>query len=57
MSPAAGPHHLAQRRITYLLRRASGDLFSGPYGRFKPVEGDRPNMLETTVSRALECSA
>jgi hypothetical protein len=29
------PHHLAQRRITYLLRRASGDLFLGPYGRFK----------------------
>ena len=28
------PHHQAQRRITYLLRRASGDLFFGPYGRF-----------------------
>ena len=25
------PHHLAQRRITYLLRRAVGDLFLGPY--------------------------
>jgi hypothetical protein len=25
------PHHLAQRRITYLLRRAIGDLFLGPY--------------------------
>jgi hypothetical protein len=25
------PHHLAQRRITYLLRRALGDLFLGPY--------------------------
>ncbi len=25
------PHHLAQRRITYLLRRALGDLFFGPY--------------------------
>lgn len=24
-------HHLAQRRITYLLRRALGDLFLGPY--------------------------
>jgi hypothetical protein len=24
------PHHLAQRRITYLLRRALGDLFLGP---------------------------
>jgi hypothetical protein len=27
------PYHLAQRRITYLLRRALGDLFLGPYGR------------------------
>jgi hypothetical protein len=26
------PHHLAQRRITYLLRRALGDSFFGPYG-------------------------
>src|SRR3954453_19621584 len=25
------PHHLAQRRMTYLLRRALGDLFLGPY--------------------------
>jgi hypothetical protein len=25
------PHHLARRRITYLLRRAIGDLFTGPY--------------------------
>ena len=25
------PHHLAQRRITYLLRRAVGDRFLGPY--------------------------
>lgn len=27
------PHHLAQRRVTYLLRRAVGDLFLGPYVR------------------------
>ena len=27
------PYHLAQRRITYLLRRAMGDLFLGPYCR------------------------
>ena len=27
------PHHLARRRITYLLRRALGDLFFGPYAR------------------------
>ena len=25
------PHHLARRRINYLLRRALGDLFLGPY--------------------------
>jgi len=25
------PHHLEQRRITYKLRRALGDLFEGPY--------------------------
>jgi hypothetical protein len=25
------PHHLAQRRLTYLLRRALGDLFLGTY--------------------------
>jgi hypothetical protein len=25
------PHHLEQRRITYLLRRALGDLFLGTY--------------------------
>jgi hypothetical protein len=29
------PHHLAQRRVTYLLRRALGDLFLGSHGRFK----------------------
>jgi len=27
------PYHLMQRRITYLLRRALGDLFLGPYGQ------------------------
>ena len=31
------PHHLAQRRITYLLRRALGDLFLGPYSGFFPL--------------------
>jgi hypothetical protein len=25
------PHHLTRRQITYLLRRALGDLFLGPY--------------------------
>lgn len=40
------PHHLAQRRITYLLRRALGDLFLGPYSgyfafRCKALSRDR----------------
>ena len=44
------PHHLARRRITYLLRRALGDLFLGPYsiyfglhrpGSPLPSNGDR----------------
>jgi hypothetical protein len=37
------PHHLARRRITYLLRRALGDLFLGPYsvcyGLPQPTDG------------------
>jgi len=33
------PHHLAQRRITYLLRRALGDLFLGPYCRDAATAG------------------
>jgi hypothetical protein len=33
------PHHLAQRRITYGLRRALGDLFLGPY-RFGRAAGN-----------------
>ena len=32
------PHHLAQRRITYLLRRALGDLFLGPYSVYFGLE-------------------
>jgi len=44
------PHHLARRRITYLLRRALGDLFLGPYspyfglqalGSLLPSDGQR----------------
>lgn len=27
------PHHLAQKKITYGLRKAVGDLFEGPYRR------------------------
>jgi hypothetical protein len=37
------PHHLARRRITYLLRRALGDLFLGPYtARTVLVETRKP---------------
>lgn len=32
------PYHLAMRRITYLMRRALGDLFEGPYRRSPPAE-------------------
>jgi hypothetical protein len=43
------PHHLAQRRITYLLRRALGDLFLGPY----PVSpGFRKTYTSQTPTRA-----
>jgi len=38
-------HHLAQRRITYLLRRALGDLFLGPYSTFL---GRFPHNFEAT---------
>jgi hypothetical protein len=44
------PHHLAQRRITYLLRRASGDLFMGPYG----VGGSSTDGRSTAAARARE---
>jgi hypothetical protein len=40
------PHHLAQRRITYLLRRALGDLFLGPYSVYfglQPTGVPRPS--------------
>jgi hypothetical protein len=32
------PYHLVQRRITYLLRRALGDLFLGPYSAYSAVQ-------------------
>ena len=37
-------YHLAQRRITYLLRRALGDLFLGPYSSVfgAAARGDNP---------------
>jgi hypothetical protein len=51
-------HHLARRRITYLLRRALGDLFLGPYsarstqaefGRSKPVSTEGQHSLSKVV--------
>jgi hypothetical protein len=48
------PHHLAQRRITYLLRRALGDLFLGPYSAWlaqKPAQfPERPNRVYGAIS-------
>jgi hypothetical protein len=47
------PHHLAQRRITYLLRRALGDLFLGPYAAWlvqTPVRfSGRPNGMPGAI--------
>ena len=41
-------HHLARRRITYLLRRALGDLFLGPYSaRSTLTEARRPKSGST----------
>jgi hypothetical protein len=48
------PHHLAQRRITYLLRRALGDLFLGPYSAWlvpKPLPfPGRPNRMYGAIN-------
>jgi hypothetical protein len=43
------PHHRAQRRLTYLLRRALGDLFLGPY----PLDfiGQTPQIAACLRSR------
>ena len=38
------PHHLARRRITYLLRRALGDLFLGPYSAYFGVRAPRTTL-------------
>jgi hypothetical protein len=64
-------HHLAQRRITYLLRRASGDLFLGPYKAGlllvrrlrskgshadpKSIDGGREFLVVTAVEHDLRC--
>ena len=43
------PHHLAQRRITYLLRRALGDLFLGPYSAWLALQVRGPDHLASVV--------
>jgi hypothetical protein len=40
------PQHLARRRITYLLRRALGDLFLGPYAGFEAT----PDLVRAAFS-------
>ncbi len=39
------PYYLAQRRITYLLRRALGNLFFGPYCRSTASGGSYKNLI------------
>ena len=41
------PHHLAQRRLTYLLRRALGDLFLGPYRGPDVTYAPQPGIRRT----------
>jgi hypothetical protein len=45
------PHHLAQRRITYLLRRALGDLFLGPYSAWPIERYDRSSSFCARYTR------
>jgi hypothetical protein len=49
------PHHLARRRITYLLRCALGDLFFGPYTARTILEEARkplPSVVESHYGSA-----
>jgi hypothetical protein len=51
-------YHLARRRITYLLRRALGDLFLGPYSArstLADIRGPKPSSTEIqhNMSRAI----
>jgi hypothetical protein len=41
------PHHLTNRRITYLLRCALGDLFLGPYSSDRRTTRDSSRFRET----------
>jgi hypothetical protein len=45
------PHHLAQRRVTYLLRRALGDLFLGPYPSDRRTTRHSSRFRETSRQR------
>jgi hypothetical protein len=48
------PHHLAQRRITYLLRRALGDLFLGSSVPIHPTSDfRRPALPSHLMANAL----
>jgi hypothetical protein len=54
------PHHLAQRRITYLLRRALGDLFLGPYSvnfAISTSSGTRPHHSTLLAGLATHAQA
>jgi hypothetical protein len=55
------PHHLAQR-ITYLLRRALGDLFLGPYSVYFGLQASSSTLPsdgyvrgEATADRLWRC--
>ena len=43
-------HHLARRRITYLLRRALGDLFLGPYSPHSTLAAPRRPKSDSSGS-------
>jgi hypothetical protein len=44
-------YHLARRRITYLLRRALGDLFLGPYSAHGTLAESRQPKPDSAASR------
>jgi hypothetical protein len=50
------PHHLAQRRITYLLRRALGDLFLGPYSVWSVQQPPRFPGRSKSIEAAIHSS-
>lgn len=46
------PQHLAQRRVTYLLRRALGDLFLGPYAALTATPKLARSLFSQTAAQA-----